>query len=165
MDAHNPSLQAVVELLGVSTQNFNDSLTSCVLEFWNEVLIKTYSVEQLQKGLETMMKLTYSALFEFLVLQINQSITSQTSISLKANPLSPSALPSSFSNAAFISIRDIFRFESFPLNSFKQLYIIYYNGALQKKFNTSSYSSSRRSTNVNALHGTLSTFLITPGTF
>lgn len=114
----NPSLNAAVYLLGVDVSDLNNVLCQCRIEACGDVLYKNLTVVQAQKATEALVKVTYGALFAFIVRRINASIGCDITQA-----------------AASIGVLDIFGFESFDFNSFEQLCINYCNEALQQQFN------------------------------
>jgi myosin-5 len=106
LDRSNPSLKPTVALLGVDVCALNEACCRCAIDAGGEVLYKHLTVGQAHKAVEALIKITYGALFTYIVRRVNSSIgTSQSS------------------TAASISVLDIFGFESFDVNSFEQLCI------------------------------------------
>ena len=134
LDVSNPSLRAAVELLGVRVGDLNEALCRVAIEARGEILYKNMSVQQAQKATEALIKMTYGALFTYIVRRVNGSIdTRAASPATGAAPYDLDAqqpLPT-----ASIGVLDIFGFESFDVNSFEQLCINYCNEALQQQFN------------------------------
>ena len=116
LDRTNPSLKHTTELFGVDPEALNESLTKCRIEARGEVLYKNLTLLQALKATEALIKVTYGALFEYIVRRINESIRGQD-------------------GGSQIGILDIFGFESLETNSLEQLCINYCNEALQQQFN------------------------------
>ena len=144
LNEDNYSLEAALELGGVSLGALEAALCSVVIEAGGERLVKTLGMTQCTKALEALIKATYGALFEYLVRRVNGCIAS--GVELQADTSGRTAdddimSPDSFGaasvaeTAAFIAVLDIFGFESFDTNSFEQLCINYTNESLQQQFN------------------------------
>ena len=134
------SLEAALELCGVTLDGLEAALCSVVIEAGGERLVKTLGMAQCSKALEALIKATYGALFEYLVRRVNGCIASgveaEDHLGSPSTPASPNFQPPSMSEtAAFIGVLDIFGFESFDTNSFEQLCINYCNESLQQQFN------------------------------
>jgi len=123
LDRSNSSLLSAVALLGVHLETLEEALCRCAIEARGEVLHKNLSVEQAQKAVEALIKVTYDALFHYIVRRINDSISTTRNSSEGSM------------TTASIGVLDIFGFESFDSNSYEQLCINYCNEALQQQFN------------------------------
>ena len=121
LDFDNVHLAPVCHLLGVTPQEFNQALCTFSIQAGRDGSVrKTLSRSKSEKGLEALIKATYGAMFDYLVVRINDSIAYQSE---EEPPV------------ATIGVLDIFGFESFQVNSFEQLCINYCNEALQQQFN------------------------------
>ena len=125
LDESNRSLGLVLDIFGVDLESITNALCTTTITVGTEVVKKNLTLNNVEKAVEALMKATYGALFEFIVLRVNNSITvgSNDSDGLGND------------NSAFIKILDIFGFESFEMNSFEQLCINYCNESLQQQFN------------------------------
>mmetsp|Transcript_11817 Transcript_11817/g.17718 ORF Transcript_11817/g.17718 Transcript_11817/m.17718 type:complete len:1156 (+) Transcript_11817:170-3637(+) len=125
LDESNKSLGLVLDIFGVDLESITNALCTTTITVGTEVVKKNLTLNNVEKAVEALMKATYGALFEFIVLRVNNSITvgSEDSAGLGND------------NSAFIKILDIFGFESFEMNSFEQLCINYCNESLQQQFN------------------------------
>lgn len=139
LNEENYSLEAALELCGVTLDALEAALCSVVIEAGGERLIKTLGMAQCTKALEALIKATYGALFEYLVRRVNGCIATGVEQADKsgADMQSPDSIggASVAEIAAFIAVLDIFGFESFETNSFEQLCINYTNESLQQQFN------------------------------
>ena len=139
LNEENFSLEAALELCGVTLDALEAALCSVVIEAGGERLIKTLGMAQCTKALEALIKATYGALFEYLVRRVNGCIATGVEQADKsgADMQSPDSIggASVAETAAFIAVLDIFGFESFETNSFEQLCINYTNESLQQQFN------------------------------
>jgi myosin V len=116
----NPHIEPVCALLGLTAEDLNEALCHCTLTAGASTTVKrSLNADQAASGLESLMKETYGALFQYLVRRINDQIA---------------AAPAD-KGVAVIGVLDIFGFESFGVNSFEQLCINYCNEALQQQFN------------------------------
>jgi myosin V len=114
-----PDAETCAALLGLSFDGLSSALTSRVILAGEEIVHKPLTLEAATKAAEALIKAVYGAAFDFIVEQVNLSITDDSS-----NP-----------GTASIGLLDIFGFETFDLNSFEQLCINYTNEALQQQFN------------------------------
>jgi hypothetical protein len=87
-----------------------------------------YTTEQARSNLDSMVKLVYSSLFNYLVAKVNQAFEQGMS-----QPVTAKAAASK--HLADVHLLDIFGFEIFESNSFEQLCINYCNETLQQFFN------------------------------
>jgi serine/threonine protein kinase/ankyrin repeat protein len=107
-------------LLGISFEGLAAALTARVIIAGDEIVHKPLTVESAQKALEALIKSLYGAMFDFVVVKVNDSIVNDRLDQSKH---------------ASIGVLDIFGFETFQKNSFEQLCINYTNEALQQQFN------------------------------
>ncbi|KAL3931045.1 MAG: hypothetical protein SGBAC_011490, partial [Bacillariaceae sp.] len=115
------SALACSALLGISFDGLAAALTSKSIVAANESVEKLLTIEESGKACEALIKAVYGAAFDFIVQQVNASITTESS--------------NQAVKAASIGVLDIFGFESFKINSFEQICINYTNEALQQQFN------------------------------
>lgn len=108
----------VSELLGVPPERLIFALTHRLMSVGKETYEKTLNMENALDTRDALAKALYSAVFSFMVDRVNASLASEKRLSGK-----------------FISILDIYGFESFTKNSFEQLCINYANERLQQQFN------------------------------
>ncbi len=140
LDDKNPSLPSALQLLGVTKDNLDEALCCVNIEAGGEKVVKKLFLEQAMKAKEAMIKATYGALFEYLVLRINKCINGERKGRDENTQTNNVELEVGFLHhaepcAAFIGVLDIFGFESFQQNSFEQLCINYCNESLQQQFN------------------------------
>ena len=133
IDVENEHLDPILELLGVTKENLNHALCYFKIEARGQSYTRAVQKDKAEKGLEALMKATYSALFDYLVKRINASITVKKKGS--RSEAGGGRRSRGNSGSAFIGVLDIFGFESFKVNSFEQLCINYCNEALQQQFN------------------------------
>jgi len=125
LDMTNIHLDPVCRLLGIVQEDLNEALCTFSIQAGRGASVKrSMSQSQAEKELEALIKAIYGALFQYLVMRINDSIAYQSEED-KEKPRP----------AATIGVLDIFGFESFATNSFEQLCINYCNEALQQQFN------------------------------
>lgn len=108
----------VSELLGVPPERLIFALTHRLMTVGKETYEKTLNFDNAMDTRDALAKALYAALFSFIVDRVNASLASEKRLSGK-----------------FISILDIYGFESFTKNSFEQLCINYANERLQQQFN------------------------------
>lgn len=146
LDSRNIHLEPVCLLLGVSFEALNQALCTYTIQAGkNAAITRALNKSKAATGLDSLLKETYGALFNYLVRYVNASIAyKDDQISEKENTdtnrelhnLSiETTLPLHCKPAASVGVLDIFGFESFTKNSFEQLCINYCNEALQQQFN------------------------------
>ncbi|KAL7539865.1 hypothetical protein ACHAXR_012440 [Thalassiosira sp. AJA248-18] len=138
----NPHLEYVVNLLGITKEGLNQAL--CYYEITiggggkgrkgGETHQRVLSLEQVEKGVEALIKATYGAMFNYLVKRINESVAGEKKEGGGGGG-KVSRTRRDSEKGASIGILDIFGFESFQVNSFEQLCINYCNESLQQQFN------------------------------
>ena len=121
LDEDNVHFYPVCTLLGLTVTDLNQAICHCQLTAGEVNVTRSLSVAQAIIGLESLLKETYGALFQYLVKRINSQMAMVDDERITA--------------AATIGVLDIFGFESFTVNSFEQLCINYCNEALQQQFN------------------------------
>ena len=121
LDEENVHFYPVCSLLGLTVNDLNQAICHCQLTAGEVSVTRSLSVAQAIIGLESLLKETYGALFQYLVKRINNQMATVDDERMTA--------------AATIGVLDIFGFESFAVNSFEQLCINYCNEALQQQFN------------------------------
>ncbi len=134
IDAENEHLEPILKLLGVTKENLNQALCYFKIEARGQSYTRAVQKDKAEKGLEALMKATYSAIFDYVVKRINASITVKKKGS-RSETGGGRRSKGGNSGSAFIGVLDIFGFESFKVNSFEQLCINYCNEALQQQFN------------------------------
>ncbi|KAM0898475.1 hypothetical protein ACQ4PT_021917 [Festuca glaucescens] len=110
--------ETVSRLLGCSIEDLNLALSKRHMKVNNENIIQKLTLTQATDTRDALAKALYASLFEWLVEQINKSL----SVGKRRTGRS-------------ISILDIYGFESFDKNSFEQFCINYANERLQQHFN------------------------------
>ncbi|KAG2548270.1 hypothetical protein PVAP13_9KG157500 [Panicum virgatum] len=110
--------KTVAELLGCSIEDLNLALSKRHMKVNNENIVQKLTLAQATDARDALAKSVYASLFEWLVEQINKSL----SVGKRRTGRS-------------ISILDIYGFESFDKNSFEQFCINYANERLQQHFN------------------------------
>jgi myosin-5 len=119
---NSPHLDYVEDLLGLPATRLSGTLCQQHILVNGKVLSKAFTVEDAKKGVDSLIKGLYVAMFDGLVERINASLEGEQM---------------GKESDASIGILDIFGFESFPRNSFEQLCINTCNEALQRQFNRS----------------------------
>lgn len=120
LSATEPNLILASELLGVKADEFAKWTTKKQLVMRNEKTITPLSQKQAIVVRDSIAKFIYSAMFDWLVEIINESLATEE---VRANVQS------------FIGVLDIYGFEHFKRNSFEQFCINYANEKLQQEFN------------------------------
>ncbi len=133
IDVENEHLAPILQLLGVTKENLNHALCYFKIEARGQSYTRAVQKDKAEKGLQALMKATYSALFDYIVKTINSSITVQEG--RNGSKREGGQRGASRGHSSFIGVLDIFGFESFKTNSFEQLCINYCNEALQQQFN------------------------------
>ncbi|KAM3408668.1 hypothetical protein ACQJBY_001630 [Aegilops geniculata] len=110
--------ETVSRLLGCSIEDLNLALSKRHMKVNNENIVQKLTLTQATDTRDALAKALYASLFEWLVEQINKSL----SVGKRRTGRS-------------ISILDIYGFESFDKNSFEQFCINYANERLQQHFN------------------------------
>ena len=127
LDRKNIHLEPACQLLGITSKALNEALCTFSIQAGRDGHVKRRLEKQkAEKCLEALMKATYGAMFQYLVMRINDSIAYHPSDEEEDVVNKP---------VATIGVLDIFGFESFTTNSFEQLCINYCNEALQQQFN------------------------------
>ena len=134
IDSDNSHLEPVLQLLGVTKENLNQAICYFKIEARGQSYTRAVQKDKAEKGVEALIKATYSALFDYIVKSINSSITVKKTATSKPGAVGRGSSSSDRGNAV-IGVLDIFGFESFKINSFEQLCINYCNEALQQQFN------------------------------
>uniref|UniRef100_A0A7S1BV71 Myosin motor domain-containing protein n=1 Tax=Corethron hystrix TaxID=216773 RepID=A0A7S1BV71_9STRA len=113
------TLQNVAELIGVDVKGLELALTQRILVTREKTMNLKLNVEKAMDARDGLAKCIYSALFDWIVLEVNKSIGWEDDAAKKCST----------------GVLDIFGFECFAENSFEQLCINYTNEALQQQFN------------------------------
>mmetsp|Transcript_9751 Transcript_9751/g.35721 ORF Transcript_9751/g.35721 Transcript_9751/m.35721 type:complete len:1269 (+) Transcript_9751:297-4103(+) len=113
----------VAELLGLDRALLSKVLGTRRIVTRSESITKAFNVDEAVQNRDTLTKLLYVSLFDYLVARLNVAIGLES-----ADMRSTSAMQS-------IGILDIYGFESFKLNSLEQLCINLTNEHLQQHFN------------------------------
>ncbi|KAK4776584.1 hypothetical protein SAY86_005272 [Trapa natans] len=112
------SLTTVAKLLGCSSDQLNRALSTRKMRVGNDTIVQKLTVSQASDSRDALAKSIYACLFDWLVEQINKSLSAGKRRTGRS-----------------ISILDIYGFESFDRNSFEQFCINYANERLQHHFN------------------------------
>ncbi|KAK9238890.1 P-loop containing nucleoside triphosphate hydrolase protein [Lipomyces kononenkoae] len=120
LSSTEPSLVRACDLLGIDSFSFAKFITKKQIITRSEKIVTNLNYKQAIVVRDSVSKFIYSALFDWLVAIINQSLA-----------------PSGIEQAAktFIGVLDIYGFEHFQKNSFEQFCINYANEKLQQEFN------------------------------
>lgn len=120
LTSDEPNLQIVAELLEIDAFNFAKWVTKKQITTRSEKIVSNLNYHQAIVSRDSVAKFIYSALFDWLVENINTVL---------CNPEVVSEINS------FIGVLDIYGFEHFEKNSFEQFCINYANEKLQQEFN------------------------------
>ncbi|CAI2032040.1 hypothetical protein SEUBUCD646_0H03520 [Saccharomyces eubayanus] len=120
LSADEPSLKLACELLGIDAFNFAKWITKKQIVTRSEKIVSNLNFNQAMVAKDSVAKFIYSALFDWLVENINTVL---------CNPAVDDQINS------FIGVLDIYGFEHFEKNSFEQFCINYANEKLQQEFN------------------------------
>ena len=120
LPSDEPNLQIACELLGIDSFNFAKWITKKKIITRSEKIISNLKYNQAVVAKDSVAKFIYSALFDWLVENINTVL---------CNPQVTDQIKS------FIGVLDIYGFEHFEKNSFEQFCINYANEKLQQEFN------------------------------
>ncbi|KAI4302247.1 hypothetical protein MLD38_038021 [Melastoma candidum] len=112
------SLSTIARLIGCRIEELNLALSTRKMRVGNDTIVQKLTLSQAIDTRDAFAKSIYSCLFDWLVEQINKSL----SVSKRHSGRS-------------ISILDIYGFEMFDRNSFEQFCINYANERLQQHFN------------------------------
>jgi myosin-5 len=111
------SLLLATKLLGIKTSEFRKWIVRRQITTRSEKIVTNLSPTQAQVVRDSVAKYIYSALFDWLVNIVNDTLSSSSSESV----------------ATFIGVLDIYGFEHFKKNSFEQFCINYANEKLQQQ--------------------------------
>ncbi|KAF9181513.1 Myosin type-2 heavy chain 1 [Haplosporangium sp. Z 767] len=116
----DPSLITASRVLGIPLTEFKKWLVKKQIVTRSEKIVSSLKVDQSLIVRDSVAKYIYSALFDWLVNNVNSSLSNEA-IASKIN--------------SFIGVLDIYGFEHFKKNSFEQFCINYANEKLQQEFN------------------------------
>lgn len=120
LSSDEPSLKVACELLGIDSFNFAKWITKKQIITRSEKIVSNLNYKQAIVAKDSVAKFIYSALFDWLVENINTVLCAPE----VADQVS-----------SFIGVLDIYGFEHFEKNSFEQFCINYANEKLQQEFN------------------------------
>ncbi|KAG7661525.1 MYO1 [[Candida] subhashii] len=118
-------IDKIVELLGVSKQEFVDNLLRPKVKAGREMVTKSKRPSEVRFAIDAFAKYLYEKMFQFIITRINDNLRIENQ--------------DSNINDNFIGVLDIAGFEIFEINSFEQLCINYTNEKLQQFFNHHSF--------------------------
>ncbi|GAV48760.1 hypothetical protein ZYGR_0N01650 [Zygosaccharomyces rouxii] len=120
LPSDEPNLQIACDLLGIDSFEFAKWITKKQINTRSEKIVSNLNYAQAVVARDSVAKFIYSALFDWLVENINTVL---------CNPEVSDQVES------FIGVLDIYGFEHFEKNSFEQFCINYANEKLQQEFN------------------------------
>ena len=120
LSPNDPSLVRACQLLGVDASEFAKWTVKKQLITRGEKIMSNLTQQQALVVRDSVAKFIYSSLFDWLVENINASLSTEE-VNSRAN--------------SFIGVLDIYGFEHFAKNSFEQFCINYANEKLQQEFN------------------------------
>lgn len=85
IDLENSHLEPVLKLLGVTQENLNQAICYFKIEARGQSYTRAVQQDKAEKGLEALIKATYSAMFDYIVKTINSSITVKKSVNSSSN--------------------------------------------------------------------------------
>uniref|UniRef100_A0A0N4ZS37 Myosin motor domain-containing protein n=1 Tax=Parastrongyloides trichosuri TaxID=131310 RepID=A0A0N4ZS37_PARTI len=119
------------DLLSVDKSALKLWLTAREIKCGKELMRKPLSKAEALVNKDALAKLLYSSLFNWIVEQINISLSDEKKNDMKkSTPLRGKKVESQF-----VGVLDIYGFETFTINSFEQFCINYANEKLQQQFN------------------------------
>ena len=113
------SLNSTMRLLGLTEKDFVKTVTERTIVARNEKYQKKLTANQASDARDSIARIIYGKLFDWVVATINKEIKSADPAAIRAE----------------IGVLDIFGFECLKENSFEQLCINYTNETLQQQFN------------------------------
>lgn len=120
-EASSAVVAKIAEMLGLSVESFNQSLTKLSVKMGREMALKNLTVGAASSNRDAMAKSLFDQTFNWIFLTCNGSL------------MDPKAPP--VSEQVTIGVLDIFGFEVFKLNSIEQMCIDLTNEQLQNYFN------------------------------
>ncbi|KAE9397351.1 hypothetical protein BT96DRAFT_823455 [Gymnopus androsaceus JB14] len=118
-EKNDAALQKAMELLGIDAAEFAKCTTKRLIDARGEKFSSARTMDQSIGVRDGVAKFIYSCIFDWLVLRINASLSSNDAIQREKS---------------FIAVLDIYGFEHFRTNSFEQFCINYANEKLQQQF-------------------------------
>ncbi|KAJ3068891.1 Myosin type-2 heavy chain 1 [Podochytrium sp. JEL0797] len=118
ISATDPALKLATELLGINQQEFVKWITKKQTTIGREKFVKDLKLEVAVVSRDSVTKVIYTKLFDWLVGSINKNLQRDST-----------------DDQCFIGVLDIYGFEHFKVNSFEQFCINYANEKLQQEFN------------------------------
>ena len=116
---------SICTLLGLEEEDLITAVTKRSVEIIGNSIVKYLNVESACIARDTFARTLYDIVFKWLINAVNQSF----------------GVDNYVDSASFVSVLDIFGFESFKSNSFEQLCINYANEKLQDHFNYAIFKS------------------------
>ena len=121
IDLENAHLDPVLKLLGITQENLNQAICYFKIEARGQSYTRAVQKDKAEKGLEALIKATYSAMFDYIVQTINSSITVKKTVNSSGS--AGGRAKTQNAGVAVIGVLDIFGFESFRQNSFEASFI------------------------------------------
>ena len=132
-----PDLNELANFLGVNVTRLESAILIRTMKARNEEFKVPLKVNQAKESCDALAKEIYAQTFQWLVHQINQATSAETSTdhySSSSNNNNNNNKNNDSSRLGTIALLDITGFESFETNCFEQLCFNYANEKLQKKF-------------------------------
>lgn len=117
ISAEDQSLHTMASLLQIEEEQIRKWLCNRKIVTARETYTKPMGADAALFARDALSKCIYSALFDWIVLQVNKSLRTSGKVN------------------KFIGVLDIYGFETFETNSFEQFCINYANEKLQQQFN------------------------------